>query len=90
MGAPDHGRVHVARVERDRTTCGDRLGNGPVERIVEHPVGIDDSTPKDTPPTLIVIVAQQTGFAVEDQAGRGGSHIADVRLPTRPRRTVVR
>ena len=33
----------------------------------KHAVRIDDPTPNDTPTTLIVVVAQQTGFGVEDQ-----------------------
>ena len=86
MCVPDRGGVHVARIKRDLTTRGDRLGNGPVERIAEHAVGIDDPTPKDAPAALIVIVAEQTGFGVEDQARGGGSDIADVCLLARPRR----
>ena len=47
MCALDRGGVHVARIDPDPTACGDRLGNGPVERIVEHAVWIDDPTPKE-------------------------------------------
>ena len=88
---PDRGGVYVARINHDLTTRGDRLGSRPVERIAEHAVWINDSTPKDTAPTtLIVIVAQQTGFGVEDQARRGEKDIADVCLRARPRGAVVR
>jgi len=83
--APHHSGIHVARIDPDLTACGDRLGVGPDERVVEHSVRIDDSTSKDTPATMIVVVAEQTGFGVKDQAWRGGKDIADICLFARPR-----
>lgn len=55
MCASDRGGVHVARIHRDLTTRGDRLGSRPVERMAEHAVWINDSTPEDTAPATLIV-----------------------------------
>lgn len=67
-----------------RTSPGsrdDHLGRRPVERTAEHVRGVDDPAAQQSPSTLIVVVAQEPGFGVEDQARRAVRDIGDVRLP---------
>jgi hypothetical protein len=81
VGVVDESRVHVARIEGGLAAPGDDLGSGPVERMAEDALRIHDATTQDALATLVVVVAEQPGLGVEDQAGRGGEDISDVGLP---------
>jgi len=89
VGVADEGGVDVARIPRDRAARGDDLGSRPVERLAEDATGIHDATAQETLAAMIVVVAEQPGFGVEDQAGRGAHDIADVGLRALPGRPVI-
>jgi hypothetical protein len=47
-------------------------------RLVEDVLRIDDATTQEALATVVVVVAEQSGLGVEDQARCGGGDIADV------------
>lgn len=56
-----------------------------MEQILEHCLRVDNSTAENAAAAFVVIIAQQTGLGVEDQAGGRGGNIADVGSLARPR-----
>ena len=62
----------------------------PCERIVPYVIHARHAPLDHLAPALVVVVVDESPLRVEDEARRGGQHVADVRAHARPGGAVVR
>ena len=76
--------IHVSGVKRNGTSFCDGFRSRPVERGGKDGLRFYAASEEDPASAMVVVVAQQTGFRIEDQAWRGTADIADIRSASRP------
>ena len=90
MRAADQSGVGIARIPHDLAAHGDGLRHRPVLRTAEDAPGIYDATTQDAGTAMVVVVAQQAGLRIKDQARGGAGNVTNVGLGAGPGLPVVR